>query len=155
MNETFIIDKYHSIVDDLCDKNNYDNNVRHLLYLVLPAFILKYGIKNERIILDCFYNTHIFVDNKNNFGIEAYFDRKLENIDDQIVTQKYIVITGFEKESYIYLIDSIIHEFNHALNSINNEIEVNDEGVKLRTGLSYVIYGKNNVIKNKKAGSTL
>ena len=47
------------------------------------------------------------------------------------------------------LIDDIIHEFNHAINSYNNEITYDDKYVKVRTGISYSLHDKEtlNIIK--------
>ena len=135
---TYLIDKYYSVVNEICDHNGYSDNIRHLLYVIMPAFVVKYGSINEKTIIDCFKETLILVGDSEDSGVEAFFDRKLFSYDQKYFSKKYIVINGLNKSEYIYLIDSIVHEFNHSLNSIKNEIVINGDVIFLRTGLSYI-----------------
>ena len=53
-----------------------------------------------------------------------------------------IILNEYKTASFTSLIDSIVHEYNHAVNSINNEIKCDDKTISLRTGISYMVYDK-------------
>ena len=137
------LEKYISFVDRISNKYNYQDNIRHLLYLIVPGFVIKYGVSNESLILRCFEEVIIFVSGTENQVVTASFNRKLFKSGSLYTTNKYIVINEYKKANLTNLIDSIVHEYNHAVNSINNEISYDDKYVKLRTGLSYLVYDKN------------
>ena len=59
----FDFNRYISFVDEISNDMNYPNSIRHLLYVVVPAFIINYGIENERLILECFRKTKIYLSN--------------------------------------------------------------------------------------------
>ena len=63
-------------------------------------------------------------------------------INGNFVTVKFMVIQNYNKISLVDLLDNLVHEFNHAINSITNEITWNSEEVSLRTGLSYINFYK-------------
>ena len=63
-------------------------------------------------------------------------------------TDKAIVLNQYKNASLIDMLDNIIHEFNHAVNSMINEIKYDDKIVGMRTGLSYMIYDVNNISTN-------
>ena len=128
MDINFLLSKYSDDIDRICNKYKYDVNIKHLIKLILVLFITKYGIKNEKAIISCFENTKIIVNNAKRTFEEAYFYRTLIYIDTYEI-YKYIVINEFKKETYIDLIDTIIHEFNHVANSINNEIMIDEKYV--------------------------
>lgn len=138
-------DKYKSIADNISHTYGYDDNMKHLLWIIITAFIIKYGIKNESIILDCFKKTKVVIWQSNNSKVSAYFDRKLL-FNGDYYTQKYIVVNANNSDKYIMYFDTIIHEFNHAVNSMKNEIKVENDTIFLRTGLSYSIYNKNSIL---------
>ena len=46
MDSNLIIEKERVYIDQISDKYNYDDNIRHLLYIIIPAFIIKYGFKS-------------------------------------------------------------------------------------------------------------
>ena len=45
-----LVNKYISFVDDISNIYKYDNNIKHLLYLIVPAFVSKYSIYDYMII---------------------------------------------------------------------------------------------------------
>ena len=45
-----LVNKYIPLVDEISNKYNYNSNIKHLLYLIIPAFITKYTYKEERLI---------------------------------------------------------------------------------------------------------
>lgn len=147
VNEFFL--RYKNYVDNDNKLKNIDINIKHLLYVIIPAFIIKYGIENENIIFKCFSNTNIILSDNNDKNIMAYYTRELSKDSSKeyeaYLTKEYVVINNKNDLIYINMIDSIIHEFNHAVNSINNEIMFDERLVKLRTGLSFVEYEKTNL----------
>ena len=140
----FLIDKYQAFINTVSYKYNYDDNITHLIKLFLIAFVMKYDIKNEKVIMDCFMNTRIVVSNQKKDNEEAFFYRNL-TLSEDYISNKYIIINDFNKENYLDLIDTLIHEFNHAINSMKNEIKIDSECIYLRTGLSYITYKKDDL----------
>ena len=136
------LEKYISFVDRISIKYNYQDNIRHLLYLIVPGFVIKYGVSNETLILKCFEEVIIYISGTEDQVVTASFNRKLFKSGDLYTTNKYVVINEYKKANLTNLIDSIVHEYNHAVNSINNEISYDDKYIKLRTGLSYLVYDK-------------
>ena len=53
-----------------------------------------------------------------------------------------MVIQNYNKISLIDLLDNLVHEFNHAVNSYREEIKITKNYVYLRTGLTYRVYKK-------------
>ncbi len=133
--------KYRKVIDEISLKYNYDSNLKHLLYVIITAFVYKYDFKCESTIIECFNNTQIFY-GKTSENINAFFDRKLIYYDNKYITKKYILIGNDISNNYIKYIDAIIHELNHAVNSIKNEIKEEKDKLYLRTGLSSAIYKK-------------
>jgi hypothetical protein len=136
------LDKYIDFVNEISYKHKYEDNIRHLLYLIVPAFVAKYDVSNESLILKCFEDVHIFISGTENKVVTASFNRIINNCDNRYYTDKFIMLNEYRDASLTSLIDSIVHEYNHAINSINNEIIYDDKFVKVRTGLSYLIYDR-------------
>lgn len=144
-NYSLYIDKYISFVDEISSRYHYDENIKHLLYVIIPAFVIKYGIKNEKTVLNCFSSTIIYKDNTlNKSNTYGFFDRNIY-YDGEYKIKKYIVIKNNQYSSYAELLDTFVHEFNHSINSINNEIKYDESYIYLRTGLSYVKYDKSTI----------
>lgn len=147
------LNKYISFVDNLSIKYNYSANIKHVLYLIIPAFVMKYGIKEERNILSCFDNVPVKISEVENKRCTAYFNRKLYSKEEEGLTKYYsikeIVINNYYGSSLVELIDNLVHEFNHAVNSIINEVKWNDSEVSLRTGLSYINFYREDISKVK------
>lgn len=152
-NINIFLNKYVEFVNNLCVKNNYPINIKHVLYLIVPAFVLKYGIEEERNILSCFEKVPIYIGNSKSDGEIAYFNRKLYSKEDDGLVRYYaykeIVINDYHGASLVDLIDSVVHEFNHVINSIINEVKWDNEEISLRTGLSYINFYKNDINKVK------
>ena len=156
-----LLNKYVNFTNSICEENNYPNNIKHVLYIIIPAFIIKYGLKYENMILGCFEKIKIYIKEKENTTCTAYFSRVLkkspEGIMPKYYTDKAIVLNQYKNASLIDMLDNIIHEFNHAVNSMINEIKYDDKIVCMRTGLSYMIYDVNNIsqLKEKTKDITL
>lgn len=135
------LEKYITFVDRISNKYNYQDNIRHLLYLIVPGFVIKYGISNESTVLKCFEDIVIHISGTENQVVTASFNRTLY-YSSGYYTDKYIVLNEYKKASLTNLIDSIVHEYNHAINSINNEISYDEKYIKVRTGLGFLVYDK-------------
>ena len=144
MDSNLVIEREKHYIDEICDKYNYDSNIRHLLYIIIPAFIIKYGINKEKLILNTFRDIKIKISNNESKTIRAYYYSKPIKKEDQFITQKYMVIQNYKKIGLIELLDDLVHEFNHAINSYVNEVIVSDY-LYLRTGLSLRKYNKSNL----------
>ena len=73
-----LFDRYVDFINKLSNYNDYNNNIRHLLYIIIPSFIYKYGIENEKAILDCFSKTLIYESDKiTNNHVSALFGSKI------------------------------------------------------------------------------
>lgn len=147
------LDKYVKFTNDLCNKKNYPENIRHVFYLVIPAFIIKYGLKEERNILSCFESIPIYIGSSKGNGEVAFFNRGLYSANEggelKFLVSKEIMINDYHNATLVDLMDSIIHEFNHAVNSVKNEMKIGTDEISLRTGLSYINFYKYDMQKVK------
>lgn len=135
-----LITKYTSLIDELSKKYHYNSNITHLLYLIIPAFITKYSLSKEKMILNTFEQTQIIISPKKDKTIEAYYTSIPKYENNKITTTKYIVIQNYENISLIQLLDNLVHEFNHAINSYHKEIKIKNNILYLRTGLTNISY---------------
>ena len=136
------LNKYIALIDSICLEYHYESNIKHLLYLIIPAFIVKYGPNNENAILDCFKKVKIYISQKQDKIVTASFNRTLNKNATGYYTDKYVMINNYSESSLPVLIDNIVHEFNHAINSLNNEISYDDNTIRVRTGLSTINYDR-------------
>jgi len=146
-NVNVFLNKYISFTERVSTKYNYDVNIKHVLYLIVPAFVLKYGIDDEKKILNCFENIPIHVSGITDLNTTAYFRRRVLYDNDKYYTVKEVVLNNYDNISLLELIDNIVHEFNHAVNSIINEVSWDNENVIIRTGISHVYYSKDDITK--------
>lgn len=153
MNSNLIIEREKEFIDEISDKYGYDSNIRHLLYIIIPAFIIKYGTSKEKLILDTFKNIKIISTTKKDDRVKAYYSSIPKKDNDKYITSKYMVIQNYKNIELIDLLDSLIHEFNHAVNSYINETNLTSKYLHLRTGITYRIYDKNTLEFIKKDSS--
>ena len=137
-----IIERYSKLVDDISLKYNYDSNIKHLLYLIIPAFSIKYKYR-EKLINDTFSSIPIMINKEKTGNVNAYYTSIPRYDNGKITTNKYIVVNNYEKISLVTLLDSLVHEYNHAINSYNNEIKEENNLIYVRTGLTFITYNKN------------
>lgn len=144
-NEQFnlILNKYKNLTDEISNNYNYPENIRHLLYIIIPAFIIKYNLENERIITETFKNIPIIINDIGDTNNPALFTRKIKKIKNEYSTLKNIIIKNYRNAGLLPLLDSLIHEYNHAINSIKNEIIIKDNQIHLRTGIAFNKYDMN------------
>lgn len=150
-NINIFLDKYIKFVDEISTEYNYENNIKHLLYIIVPAFVYQYGVTNESFILKCFREIKIYISGNYDEMITATFNRSLKRDKNSFYTEKFIMLNNYKESNVPVLIDNIVHEFNHAVNSVNNEVLWDDKYVKVRTGLSTIIYDKDTLKYIKKS----
>ena len=135
-----LIERYFQVANEISKKYQYDNNITHLLYLIIPAFITKYSPGKETVILNTIKQTEILISPERSETIQAYYTSIPHYQNNEITTSKYIIIQNYEKISLVQLLDNLVHELNHAINSYNQEIKRKDNILYLRTGLTHVSY---------------
>lgn len=154
MNENYILEREKPYIEEISNKYQYDSNIKHILYLMIPAFIIKYGTSKEKLILNTFNDIQIIKSNKESKMVKAYYSstpKKRNNND--FITKKFMVIYNYQEIGLIDLLDNLVHEFNHAINSYINEINISSKYLYLRTGLTYRIYDKETLNFIKKDNS--
>lgn len=123
-----------------CDKialeYNYPDNITHLLYIIIPAFILKYGTSCRLLIEKCFSMVPILINDRHDQIYQAYYFCVPNNSSGEITVDKGIVLNNYEGIALMQLLDNLVHEFNHAVNSINNGIKISGS-IMVRTGIVY------------------
>ena len=141
-----ILNDLFKMTKDIINKElniyHYNSDIIHLLYIIIPAFIIKYNIKNQNKIINTFKEVPIKLINKEDRVHQAYYTSIPNIINNKIVTRKYIGINYYKEKNLLELIDNIVHEYNHALNSLINEIGEKKNTFSLRTGLTRTIYYK-------------
>ena len=142
MDSNLVIQREKTIIDQISDMYNYDSNIRHLLYIIIPAFIIKYGVQKEKLIIDTFKQVRIISSDKQSEMVKAYFSSSPRLINNEYKTVKKMVIQNYSKISLVDLLDNLVHEFNHAINSHINEILEKKNYLYLRTGLTFRVYKK-------------
>ena len=155
MDANLVIQREKAFIDKISDEYKYDNNIRHLLYVIIPAFIIKYGVSKENLILNTFRDIKIVSSEKQEKYIKAIFSSKPVFRDDEYKTIKHMVLYNYTNTDLVNLIDNLVHEFNHAVNSYVNEIKTTKKYIYLRTGLTYRIYNKETLVFIKKDPSYL
>ena len=153
MDSNLVIQREKEFVDKLCRDNGYDSNICHLLYVIVPAFVIKYGVNKEKTVLNAFRDTKIVTSDEKDKYIKAYYTSKLRQVSGEYKTSKYLVLQNYSNTRMVDLIDNIVHEFNHAVNSYINEIKVTNKYIYLRTGLTYRAYKKEDFSFIKKTKS--
>lgn len=99
------LNKYIEIINTLSKEHEYDSNIRHLLYLIIPAFIIKYGVNNENTILDCFKSIKIYSSDKKDKRVQAMYNRALKKSVTGYYTDKFVVINNYSEAALPMLID--------------------------------------------------
>ena len=153
MNNNKLIEIEKEYVDRLCNNKSYDNNIRHLLYLIVPAFIIKYGFNKANIIHNTLDEVSILKSNQESKMIKGYYTSRPIKVNGEIKVSKHLVLYNYSSISLINLLETLIHELNHAINSYNNTILVTKKYICLRTGLTHLIYDKNTLESIKKDDS--
>lgn len=129
-------------IDNLNMKFRYPENIGHLLHLIIPAFILKYGLSAEHKILRIFESVPILIRDEHNEREQAFYTSIPRLQDGHIVTDKVIVLQNYQNIPLMSLLDNLVHEYNHAVNSFENEIMDQGDTFTLRTGICHIHYNK-------------
>lgn len=144
-NSTLIVElfmKTKPVVEQFISKYQYPENIGHLLHLIIPAFIIKYGFSSEHKILRIFDSIPILIKDEHNEREQAFYTSipRIEN--DHVVTDKVIVLQNYQNISLMVLLDNLVHEYNHAVNSFENEIMEQGDTFTLRTGICHIHYDR-------------
>lgn len=150
-----LLTKYTDEINRISKKYEYPNNIKHLLYIIIPAFVMKYGVRKEHFILKCLEEIPIFITGKEDPKIQALYMSYPNKENDKIKTTKQILLNRYQGLPYMQLIDNLVHEFNHAINSFKNEVLYVENYFFLRTGLSTVKYNKKTMEKMNKSKSII
>ncbi len=145
MDCNLVIQREKEIIDKISDMYNYDSNIRHLLYIIIPAFVIKYGVQKENLIINTFKQIRIDSSDKTSETVKAYYSSTPRLINNEYKTVKHMVIQNYNKINLVDLLDNLVHEFNHAINSHLNEILEKKNYLYLRTGLTFRVYKKSNL----------
>ena len=62
-----------SYVDNTLKEYNYDEDIVHLLYIIIPAFIVKYGLDSKNKILKVFKQVPIVIKKNDEQILQAYY----------------------------------------------------------------------------------
>lgn len=135
--------------DTLASIYHYPDNITHLLYVIIPAFIIKYGTSYRNLIEECFSLVPILIDDKQDKVYQAYYFSKPMIEEGDYTILKGIVLNNYKNIGLMQLLDNLVHEFNHAVNSMKNELIIGNE-VLVRTGVVYNYFDKNNLSFLKK-----
>ncbi|MDY4996800.1 MAG: hypothetical protein SO108_03775 [Bacilli bacterium] len=135
-----LVNKYIPFVDRISDFYQYPANIQHLLYLVIPAFIEKYGYKNETLIQNVFQNVVIQIKEDKNSLEEAFYTSIPKLVQGKVCTYQYVILRKYSSNHFIQLLDNLVHEFNHAIHSYRKEIRIENDRLYLRTGLTEAVY---------------
>lgn len=135
-----LVNKYIPFVDRISDSYQYPANIQHLLYLVIPAFIEKYGYKNETLIQNVFQNVVIQIKEDENSLEEAFYTSIPKLVQGKVCTYQYVILRKYSSNHFIQLLDNLVHEFNHAIHSYRKEIRIENDRLYLRTGLTEAVY---------------
>ncbi len=119
---------------------HYPDNITHLLYIMIPAFILKYGTNFKQLLEKCFATVPIIIDDQQDQIYQAYYFSKLER-KQEIRVVKGIVLKNYKNIGLMQLLDNLVHEFNHAVNSLQNEM-IENHHFLVRTGIVYHYFDK-------------
>ncbi len=145
LNDRIVIELFNESTE-FVDKNlsmfNYSSDIKHLLYVIIPAFIVKYDYKNKNKIYNVFKNVPLIETNEEDKRVQAFYTSIPKYIDNEIITNKFVLIKHYYNKDLMELVDNIIHEYNHAINSYENELKIGKTKIYIRTGLSYARYDK-------------
>ena len=129
-------------VDKKLSLYNYSSDIKHLLYIIIPAFIIKYDYKNKNKIYNVFRDVPLIETSEEDKRVQAFYTSIPKYIGKEVVTNKLVLIKHYLNKDLMELLDNIIHEYNHAINSYENEIKIGKTKIYIRTGLSYGRYDK-------------
>ena len=137
-----IMNESINFIDNELTIYNYSTDIKHLLYIIIPAFIIRYEYKNKNNIFQVFREVPLIETTENNKRFQAYYTSYPYKSNNKILTRKYILVRHYKDKPLIELLDNIIHEYNHAINSFINEIKLTKTKIYIRTGLSYALFDR-------------
>ena len=134
--------KTQPFLEKINEKYHYPENIGHLLHLIVPAFIIKYGLFTEQKILKIFDSIPILIRDEHNETEQAFYTSMPRIVNNHVVTDKVIVLQNYQNIPLMMLLDNLVHEYNHAVNSFENEIMEHGDTFTLRTGICHIHYDR-------------
>ena len=153
MDSNKIIEMEKNFIDELCDDYGYDSNIRHLLYLIVPAFIIKYGLNKDKLIHNTLREVKIYKSNQISKQVKGYYVARPIKLGEELEVIKHLVLYNYNSISLINLLETLVHELNHAINSYNNTVKITNKYICIRIGVTHLIYDKNTLESLKKDNS--
>lgn len=144
-----LIEQEIKFSDTLASIYHYPDNITHLLYIIIPAFVIKYGTNYQSLIEECFSLVPILIDDKQDKVYQAYYFSKPVIEGDNYTVLKGIVLNNYKNIGLMQLLDNLVHEFNHAVNSMQKELIIEEE-ILVRTGVVYNYFDKKSLSFIKK-----
>lgn len=145
-----LIEEEISLSNSISVIYHYPDNITHLLYVMLPAFIIKYGMKYKKSIEECLSKVPIIINDKQDKIYQAYYFSHPILKNNSYELSRGIVLNNYNNIGLMQLLDNLIHEFNHAVNSLQNNLLIADN-IRVRTGLIYYYFDKNRLSFIKKS----
>lgn len=154
---------------NLCKEIPCPDELRKLEYLTFAGLYYFYGVEHFNEVFQAFLGTE-FIYCKDNVSdvLRKYTNHSPDEIEmlsspntpgffyfdfdsDGIMRRKIFVFEN-EEHSYGEILECIVHEVNHAVNSVNNVLVEHDDYISVRTGLSTAIFcDGENFFEDKKA----
>lgn len=149
-----LIEQEIKFSDTLSSIYHYPDNITHLLYIIIPAFIMKYGISYRSLIEKCFSLVPILIDDKQDQVYQAYYFSKPIVEEGNYTVLKGIVLNNYHNIGLMQLLDNLVHEFNHAINSMQNELTIRQD-ILVRTGIVYNYFDKKSLLFIRKSDESI
>ena len=127
-----IFDESQQFINNSLSKYNYNEEIQKILLLIIPSFIIKYGYENKNKIFKTFNEVSMKITKEEEKIYQAYYVSIPNHTNNIITTTKYIIVHNYKDKKLIELIDNIIHEYNHAINSLINEIKEDENNIYIR-----------------------
>lgn len=140
-----LLEKYKGKIDAVAKRYQYPNNITHLLYLMIPAFVIKYGFSNESLVLKCLEEVPIVINPKEDLQFQAFYYCVPQYRNSKIEFFRGITLNHYQKIGLMQLLDNLVHEMNHAMNALNRGTIEEGEVLLIRSGLVYFQYRKSDL----------
>ena len=128
-----ILNESIDFIDSELTIYNYSTDIKHLLYIIIPAFIIRYEYKNKNKIFQVFREVPLIETSENNKRFQAYYTSYPYKNNNKILTRKYILVRHYKDKPLI--------DFKSNVRS-NWETK---KRIYIRTGLSYALFDRNSL----------
>lgn len=139
-----------TLIEDIKIKNDLNNEEYELLKIAYELFCAYY--KDKTLIENVFKNIPLFI-KKEKGKVKALYARRIYKKGKDIRTKAKIVIRKNDINDLNDLLDEVVHEYNEAINTYNNELDIDNNQVVARRGLELKVMTKR--LKTNKIFNTL